>query len=56
MKNHLAAIVVDTSRNDSHRFGLVIFSAAQDGDGSYKPGFIKTVISLKVWSGRDQEI
>src|ERR1700730_7752202 len=34
---HLAAIVVDTSRSEHARFGLVIFSAPKDGDGSYQP-------------------
>jgi hypothetical protein len=33
--DHLAAIVVDTTRNDEHRFGLVIFSPPE-GRQDYK--------------------
>ena len=34
---HLAAIVVDTQRTDDGCFGLVIFSAPKNGDGTYQP-------------------
>lgn len=34
-KDHLAAIVVDTRRNDANRFGLIIFSAPKNGE--YQP-------------------
>jgi hypothetical protein len=54
VKDHLAAIVVDTTRNDADRFGLVIFSAAGEGDGSYKPHWIYQVRDLSrsvVWTG-----
>ena len=33
--DHLAAIVVDTTRTDDARFGLVIFSAPKSEDGAY---------------------
>lgn len=33
---HLAAIVIDTQRNDPNRFGLIIFSAPRSENGSYK--------------------
>jgi hypothetical protein len=52
-KDHLAAIVVDTGRNDADRFGLVIFSAQKDGDGSYKPYWIYQTRDLSksvVWT------
>jgi hypothetical protein len=54
VKNHLAAIVVDTSRNDADRFGLVIFSAANDGDDSYKSYWVYQERDLSrsvVWTG-----
>lgn len=38
--HHLAAIVIDTKRKDSNRFGLVIFSAPPTGHGSYKPYWV----------------
>ena len=54
VKNHLAAIVVDTSRNDADRFGLVIFSAAETADGLYKPYWVYQKRDLSgsvVWTG-----
>lgn len=37
---HLAAIVIDTQQADYNRFSLVIFSAPQTGNGSYKPYWV----------------
>jgi hypothetical protein len=52
--DHLAAIVVDTSRSDDARFGLVIFSAPTGGDGSYRPYWLYRQRDLSrtvVWTG-----
>ncbi len=52
--NHLAAIVVNTSRNDDARFGLVIFSSPKAGDGSYQPYWIyqdRDLSRTVVWTG-----
>lgn len=51
---HLAAIVVDTHRGDDARFGLVIFSAPKDGDGSYQPHWLyreRDLSRMVVWTG-----
>ena len=51
---HLAAIVVDTHRTDDARFGLVIFSAPKNGDGTYQPYWIYRERDLSrsvVWTG-----
>jgi hypothetical protein len=34
---HLAAIVIDTTRNDPNRFSVVIFSSPRKGNGGYRP-------------------
>ena len=38
--DHLAAIVVDTTRTDDARFGLVIFSAPRNRNGAYVPHWL----------------
>ena len=51
---HLAAIVVDTQRPDDARFGLVIFSAPQNGDGAYQPYWLyrdRDLSRTVVWTG-----
>ena len=51
---HLAAIVVDTQRTDDARFGLVIFSAPKNGDGTYQPYWLYRERDLSrtvVWTG-----
>ena len=51
---HLAAIVVDTHRTDDARFGLVIFSAPKNGDGTYQPYWLYRERDLSrtvVWTG-----
>ena len=51
---HLAAIVVDTHHSGDDRFGLVIFSAPKDGDGSYQPYWLFRELDLSgmvVWTG-----
>jgi hypothetical protein len=51
---HLAAIVVDTHRTDDTRFGLVIFSAPKNGDGTYQPYWLYRERDLSrtvVWTG-----
>ena len=52
VKDHLAAIVIDTRRSDADRFGLVIFSASKDGD--YRPYWIyqnRDLSKSVVWTG-----
>jgi hypothetical protein len=52
--HHLAAIVVDTHRTDDARFGLVIFSAPKDGDGTYQPYWLyrdRDLSRTVVWTG-----
>jgi hypothetical protein len=51
---HLATIVVDTQKTDDARFGLVIFSAPKDGDGTYRPYWLYRERDLSrtvVWTG-----
>ena len=51
---HLAAIVVDTRRNDDARFGLVIFSSPKDGNGTYRPYWLyrdRDLSRTVVWTG-----
>jgi hypothetical protein len=51
---HLAAIVVDTQRTDAARFGLVIFSAPKNGNGTYQPHWLYRERDLSrtvVWTG-----
>jgi hypothetical protein len=50
---HLAVIVVETTRSDRNRFGLVIFSAPRGGNGSYTPYWIlrDTDLSRAFFSG-----
>lgn len=38
--HHLAAIVIDTQRNDPNRFSLLIFSAPRTDKGTYKPYWV----------------
>ena len=50
---HLAVIVVETTRSDNNRFGLVIFSAPRGANGSYRPYWIlrNTDLSGAFFSG-----
>ncbi len=51
---HLAAIVLDTHRKGDARFGLVIFSAPKNGDGTYQPHWLyreRDLSSTVVWTG-----
>jgi hypothetical protein len=51
---HLAVIVVDTRRTDDARFGLVIFSAPKNGNGTYQPYWLYRERDLSrtvVWTG-----